>query len=95
MGGPNYTGGWYGIGTGWGNNYWNNNWNNNWGSGFFGFGAPLFGATTTYAAAPVAATPVLTTAHVAWCFGRYRSYSAASNTFQPRFGPRVQCVSPF
>ncbi|MDH6233197.1 hypothetical protein M2281_003808 [Mesorhizobium soli] len=88
MGGPNYTGS-YGIGTGWGNN-----WNNNWGSGFFGFGLPLFGATTTYAAAPVATAPVLTTAHVAWCFGRYRTYTAIDNTFQPRFGPRVQCISP-
>ncbi|MDH6234501.1 hypothetical protein M2281_005119 [Mesorhizobium soli] len=38
IGGPNYTGV-YGVGTGWGNNYWNNNW----GSGFFGFGLPLFG----------------------------------------------------
>jgi BA14K-like protein len=92
MGGPNYTSGTYGIGTGWGNN-WNNNWN--WGTGFFGFGAPLFGATTTYAAAPVVATPVMSTAHVAWCFGRYRTYSAADNTFQPFNGPRVACVSPF
>ncbi|MDH6230795.1 hypothetical protein M2281_001367 [Mesorhizobium soli] len=99
-----WRGGAFGIGTGWGNNYWNNN---NWGSGFFGFGLPLFdkfgwgasstayGATIPAAAVPAATTPVMTTAHVAWCFGRYRTYTAIDNTFQPFNGPRVQCVSPF
>ncbi|TCD14635.1 BA14K family protein [Oricola cellulosilytica] len=34
-------------------------------------------------------------AHVDWCFGRYRSYRIADNTFQPYHGPRRQCISPY
>ena len=33
--------------------------------------------------------------HVNWCFGRYRSYDAYSNTFQPYNGPRQTCYSPY
>ncbi|SMC92106.1 BA14K-like protein [Rhizobium sp. RU36D] len=33
--------------------------------------------------------------HYDWCQGRYRSYDAYSNTFQPYNGPRQQCYSPF
>lgn len=33
--------------------------------------------------------------HRDWCAGRYRSYRAADNTFQPFDGPRRQCASPF
>ena len=29
--------------------------------------------------------------HYNWCFSRYRSYHAASNTYQPYNGPRRQC----
>ncbi|TCL69693.1 BA14K family protein [Rhizobium sp. BK251] len=32
--------------------------------------------------------------HTRWCYGRYRSYRASDNTFQPNNGPRQQCVSP-
>lgn len=34
-------------------------------------------------------------AHVQWCYDRYRSYDARSNTFQPYNGPRQQCYSPY
>lgn len=34
-------------------------------------------------------------AHVRWCYNRYRSYRAYDNTFQPNFGPRRQCYSPY
>ncbi len=34
-------------------------------------------------------------AHVNWCYNRYRSYRAYDNTFQPYYGPRRQCVSPY
>lgn len=34
-------------------------------------------------------------AHVRWCYNRYRSYDAYSNTFQPYNGPRQQCWSPY
>ncbi len=33
-------------------------------------------------------------AHTRWCYGRYRSYRAYDNTFQPYYGPRQACVSP-
>ncbi|WP_411035431.1 BA14K family protein [Shinella sp. BYT-45] len=33
--------------------------------------------------------------HVSWCANRYRSYRAYDNTFQPNYGPRKQCVSPY
>jgi hypothetical protein len=34
-------------------------------------------------------------AHVRWCYDRYRSYRAYDNTFQPYNGPRRQCWSPY
>jgi hypothetical protein len=34
-------------------------------------------------------------AHVDWCYDRYRSYRASDNTFQPYNGPRRQCYSPY
>ncbi len=34
-------------------------------------------------------------AHVRWCYDRYRSYRASDNTFQPYNGPRRQCYSPY
>lgn len=33
--------------------------------------------------------------HVQWCYSRYRSYRAWDNTFQPNYGPRRQCISPY
>ena len=34
-------------------------------------------------------------AHVRWCYDRYRSYRAWDNTYQPYYGPRRQCRSPY
>jgi hypothetical protein len=34
-------------------------------------------------------------AHVRWCYNRYRSYRAWDNTFQPYYGGRRQCWSPY
>lgn len=35
-------------------------------------------------------------AHYDWCFNKYKSYDAASNTFQPYGGvPRRPCFSPY
>lgn len=34
-------------------------------------------------------------AHVRWCYDRYRSYRASDNTYQPYHGPRRPCVSPY
>lgn len=33
--------------------------------------------------------------HTRWCYARYRSYRAYDNTFQPYYGPRRACVSPY
>jgi BA14K-like protein len=33
--------------------------------------------------------------HLRWCYDRYRSYRASDNTFQPNYGPRQLCVSPY
>ncbi|WP_312796494.1 BA14K family protein [Tianweitania sp.] len=33
--------------------------------------------------------------HVNWCYNQYRSYRASDNTFQPNYGPRRSCHSPF
>ncbi|MER9645354.1 BA14K family protein [Mesorhizobium sp. M0239] len=33
--------------------------------------------------------------HITWCYDRYRSYRASDNTFQPNYGPRQQCNSPY
>ncbi|MBO6716765.1 MAG: BA14K family protein [Rhizobiaceae bacterium] len=34
-------------------------------------------------------------AHVRWCYARYKSYRHWDNTFQPYHGPRRQCFSPY
>jgi hypothetical protein len=34
-------------------------------------------------------------AHVQWCYDRYRSYDAYSDTYQPYGGPRRTCYSPY
>ncbi|MHA7774443.1 BA14K family protein [Roseibium sp. M-1] len=33
--------------------------------------------------------------HVDWCYGRYNSYRANDNSYQPYAGPRQQCWSPY
>ncbi|QPC92350.1 BA14K family protein [Mesorhizobium sp. INR15] len=40
-------------------------------------------------------TQRVSSAHVQWCYNRYRSYRAFDNTFQPYNGPRQQCWSPY
>ena len=34
-------------------------------------------------------------AHESWCYSRYRSYRALDNTYQPYYGPRRECNSPY
>ena len=33
--------------------------------------------------------------HVQWCYDHYRSYRDSDNTFQPNYGPRQECRSPY
>jgi hypothetical protein len=37
----------------------------------------------------------LSRAHVEWCYDRWRSYRDWDNTYQPYYGPRKQCFSPY
>ena len=58
------------------------------------YAAPHAYAPHAYAPrARVAVTNV--DAHLAYCEGRYRTFDAVSNTFQPNRGPRRQCRSPY
>lgn len=53
----------------------------------FGLGAAIGGA--------IANQPSAGGSHAQWCANRYRSYRAYDNTYQPNYGPRKQCVSPY
>ncbi|WP_027058899.1 BA14K family protein [Mesorhizobium loti] len=33
--------------------------------------------------------------HVQWCYDHYRSYRSSDNTFQPNYGSRQECRSPY
>jgi hypothetical protein len=64
---------------------------------FDGFWFPLaaFAAGAIIASQPRVVVRGYSSAHVDWCYDRYRSYRAYDNTFQPYHGPRRQCYSPF
>ncbi len=46
-------------------------------------------------AAGRALTPPLPAAHIRWCYAHYRSYRAYDNSYQPHYGPRQPCWSPY
>ncbi|MGE7371263.1 BA14K family protein [Neorhizobium sp. NPDC001467] len=54
--------------------------------------APRYVAPPPRYAAPAAG---INPQHTDWCLARYRSYDVYSNTFQPNYGPRKQCYSPY
>ncbi|MBB3976580.1 hypothetical protein GGQ64_001769 [Rhizobium azooxidifex] len=58
----------------------------------FGAGAIIGGAI---ASQPRAVDGGVNPRHFEWCAGRYRSYRAYDNSFQPYGGPRQQCLSPY
>jgi len=33
--------------------------------------------------------------HIDWCYARYRSYREYDNSYQPNYGPRRECLSPY
>ncbi len=55
----------------------------------FAAGALIAGAAQP---APVVVAP---NPHVDWCRRTYRSYNPYDNTFQPYYGPRAYCISPY
>jgi hypothetical protein len=71
-----------------------------WGSAIgLGIGIPLgYALNDGYYGEPIYRPryyPSAGSAHVRWCYNRYRSYRAWDNTFQPYNGPRQQCISPY
>jgi len=58
-------------------------------------GAIIGGAIANQPAPVYRAPRRLSNAHVRWCHDRYRSYRVSDNTFQPNYGPRQLCVSPY
>jgi hypothetical protein len=58
----------------------------------FGLGVAPYGY---YYAQPRRYYRRATSAHIRWCYNRYRSYREWDNTFQPYHGPRRQCWSPY
>ncbi|CAH1651888.1 BA14K family protein [Chelatococcus asaccharovorans] len=57
----------------------------------FAAGAAIGGAI----ARPVPPPPAALTAHVRWCYAHHLSYRAYDNTYQPHYGPRQMCWSPY
>lgn len=51
----------------------------------FGLGAAIGGAVSRDSGG----------SHVNWCSNRYRSYRAYDNSYQPNYGARRACVSPY
>lgn len=45
--------------------------------------------------APAAPQAGINPRHVEWCSARYRSYRSFDNSYQPNYGPRQQCYSPY
>lgn len=51
--------------------------------------------TTVVQQTPVVVQGGFSQAHYQYCFSKYRSYDANSNTYQPYNGPRRPCYSPY
>ncbi|MGV8936352.1 MAG: BA14K family protein [Allorhizobium sp.] len=61
--------------------------------GAFAAGAVIGGALSQ--PAPVRRGAGINPRHYDWCNARYRSYDSRSNTFQPNYGSRRPCLSPY
>lgn len=61
----------------------------------FGLGAAIIGGMAAQQAPRPRLGVAMPASHVRWCQARYRSYDPYSDTFQPYYGPRQRCVSPY
>jgi hypothetical protein len=61
----------------------------------FGAGALIGGAIASQPRYYAQPSNGINPQHYAWCEARYRSYRGFDNTFQPKYGPRQQCLSPY
>ncbi len=110
-GGSWHGGSWHGGGGwhhgGW-HRSWGSDWDGGWiGLGvpvlpYYGYYAPYDGyydepayAVPRYAAPARHYVVRMSSAHVRWCEARYRSYRPSDNSFQPSYGPRQQCITPY
>jgi hypothetical protein len=60
------------------------------------YGQPVYQEPVQVYEQPVVRPGRLPRAHYDWCYDRYRSYDAGSNSYQPLGGgPRRQCRSPY
>jgi BA14K-like protein len=60
-----------------------------------GLGLGLLNNAPYYSQPVYRVAPGASSAHVAWCERRYRSYRVYDNTYQPYHGPRRECISPY
>jgi len=63
------------------------------GYGYGGYGAPYY--AEPYYDEPYYIQPTGGSRHVRWCYDRYRSYDARSNSFLGYDGDRHRCRSPY
>ena len=107
--GGHYGGGWGRHYGGWGHRGWGG-WGSGFGLGF-GLGLPLGYYGGGYYGGGYYGSPYYGrryyrrpyygnydgggSSHVDWCYSRYRSYRAWDDTWQPYYGPRRQCISPY
>ena len=63
----------------------------------FGAGAIIGGAIANdgYARPRARYEGSINPRHIDWCYARYRSYREYDNSFQPNYGPRRECLSPY
>ena len=57
--------------------------------------AAIIGGVIASQPRPAPAQAGINPKHVDWCSARYRSYRSFDNTYQPNYGPRQQCFSPY
>ena len=86
----------------WSGRRWNYDHYDNWWPGYatgiiLSLGLPRYGYYDPYLYGETYPRRVYRTssAHVAWCYDRWRSYRESDNSYQPFNGPRRQCRSPY
>lgn len=62
---------------------------------WFPAGAFIAGAIISGALSNSQPVMRMSSQHMRWCENRWRSYRASDNSYQPTYGPRQRCVSPY
>jgi hypothetical protein len=61
----------------------------------FGAGAIIGGAIANDGYAEPRYEGSLNPRHIEWCYARFRSYREYDNSYQPNYGGRRECLSPY